>query len=356
MDGYRDSVYGPLQDDGLMDTLEELAAPVPDNLGRIPTRLDIVRIDIGRGATYRAADGRWNRLNRVAGLEALPANLGPTREQIPDRFWDLWKFQPIPALVFLGQKEGACEIWRTLPGPRVRARRDLLWLFCDHHFETEVTVFPATLTVEHTVATDLPVLANQLNPTYREKVPPRRVSYKTDDGKPVVGFRTWLLHLPSQVINHEIVELEPRLFGPQMPPNQAGVYEWKDAEKSAICGVEDHHAPDPGRCDCGVYARHDFAGTKVEFGYGYGYRPEEAGVLVRGAVLGSGDVFIYDEGWRAEMARVIGFDSESVRPEYLPALQRLASRFDVPILPRQQLEELALRKGRVLRKRDLEGV
>jgi hypothetical protein len=73
---------------------------------------------------------------------------------------------------------------------------------------------------------------------------------------------------------------------------------------------------------------------------------------VVGAVLGSGDVLVHEDGWRAERARIIGF-RDDVDPKYLPALQRIASKFDVPILSAERLESLALSNGSRLEKGDI---
>jgi hypothetical protein len=156
---------------------------------------------------------------------------------------------------------------------------------------------------------------------------------------PIVGFRSWVINVPSLWVANALLDGEPQLLGLAWLA-WSEFFEWRDAEKVAECATHLHRAPSFA-CDCGVYASR------------YG-RPEPRLPIpalmpraghVDGVVLGSGDVLVHEDGWRAETARIIGFRGDNVNPRVLPALRHIAQKFEVPILPIDRLLKLALDKG-----------
>jgi hypothetical protein len=140
---------------------------------------------------------------------------------------------------------------------------------------------------------------------------------------------------------------EPQLFGPFWT-ERSELYQWLEAEKVAECTHQTHRAPADG-CSCGIYAYH---GQRVGGDQNLSISLMSKACYVEGAILGTGDVMVYGEGWRGENARIIGF-ADNIAPEFLPALQSVAAKFDVPVLSPERLYRLACTKGRVIPKEEL---
>jgi hypothetical protein len=345
-------IHGPYLEDGLLRQIKNILDPKPDALGEVPIGGKVIRVDLKNGVAYRASKGIWTRIGGARTLENLPRQVAPSLDKNNVPLGVSWReMKPIRALVLLGHANSGCGLWAVSPEPSADDRSQLLAAFAQRNLEAEVTLFEATLTFQQTISVDPILAAKQLKPIPIASSIAPGVAFETLEGQPIVGFRTWLLHVPTVVVGEEITTGEPRLFGPNIRPDRAVMYEWTDAEKSATCEIINHPAP-AHPCDCGIYAVHDFEATREW----YEYTPSVPGTHVRGAVLGTGNVLVHREGWRAETARIIGFDASSVSQESLPALQRISERFDVPTLSRQELREVAFKHGRIINKRDLEGM
>jgi hypothetical protein len=168
----------------------------------------------------------------------------------------------------------------------------------------------------------------------------------------IVGFRVWRMYVPSALVDGKLVEGEPQLFSFYPGRHRLWVGEWPDIETVARCPEFRNHQAPEAMHNCGLHAWHsaEMAHSKLN---GTVTSAEWSRFSpVWGAVLGSGTVFVYDDGWRGQTSRIIAFCSE-VRPEFEPALRRMAQRLDVPVMAASELEGFAKKKGVVIRKEDL---
>jgi hypothetical protein len=215
-----------------------------------------------------------------------------------------------------------------------------------------LTVAEATLTPVGEIGVDLTSIFKHVpGPDTREFsnfAEPQPSTHAGQDATPILGFRTWRLHVPSLIRDGELFDAEPRLYGPHNYLEDLDAYEWTDATKVAECTRFVHSSP-ALRCKCGVYALHKFAEPIDKRGAPH-YSIQSP---VRGVVVGRGNVLVHNDGWRAEIASIVGFDGDCVDDRFMPALRELARKFDVPVLPTSRLLELAMKKGRVMPKSEL---
>jgi hypothetical protein len=157
--------------------------------------------------------------------------------------------------------------------------------------------------------------------------------------EPVLGYRAWLV--------------ESGCDGYQL----RGVLEaarWAStpsAWTSAVCRV--HAGDGPGRvwhdqtcvphpdCTCGLYAYHSLSigGYDQRFA-----QPLGAAVgIVWGAVIGAGRVLVYEDGWRAQLARPVALlqGSGSERD-----VRGAANRLGIPVVPNSDIARVAAEFGR----------
>lgn len=112
------------------------------------------------------------------------------------------------------------------------------------------------------------------------------------------------------------------------PLQTAGCYKLK-ADWSA------HKAPHPD-CSCGLYA---YDSPEI---WESGWRRSPIWDLVIGAVAGSGETMIHDQGFRSERMQIIGL----LRPPGWFSVNQLESRYQVPLA--DSLAELAARAAETI--------
>lgn len=126
----------------------------------------------------------------------------------------------------------------------------------------------------------------------------------------LVGFRCWRMpygapRLQSAISNHA----------------------WRPGVNEATCDTIGHAAPHP-RCECGLYAFH---------------RPTPLGASPRelaGAIAASGDIEVYEDGFRAQYARVIALARLPDTPIATRETETVAAHYDAPLLAWERLHEL----------------
>lgn len=127
---------------------------------------------------------------------------------------------------------------------------------------------------------------------------------------------------------------------------------WDPGVNRARCVIGGIHRAPLHTCKCGFYGRFDSAHVH-EFD-DYPRQEKHTGfVYVLGAVALWGQVEVHADGARAEYAAIVALarpDAAALRadPEadaYLALLDRVADRYDVPLVPRASLEFEALRWG-----------
>jgi glycine cleavage system H lipoate-binding protein len=135
--------------------------------------------------------------------------------------------------------------------------------------------------------------------------------------EPLIGFRAW--HLNGD--------------GALVPWALSGAGAWEPGVNTAVCHAGKSHAPPAADCMCGLYA---LASSRDPRLHGLD------GQIV-GAVAAWGDIELHRTGFRAEHAAVVAL----AEPEGgHPAAPRAAARYDVPLVPRDELEITARRFGR----------
>lgn len=126
----------------------------------------------------------------------------------------------------------------------------------------------------------------------------------------LIGFRCWRMpygapRLQSAISNHA----------------------WRRGVNEATCDAIGHVAPHP-RCECGLYAFH---------------RPTRLGAFPRelaGAIAASGDIEVYEDGFRAQYARVIALARLPDTPVPTREAETVAAHYDAPLLTWERLHEL----------------
>lgn len=126
----------------------------------------------------------------------------------------------------------------------------------------------------------------------------------------LVGFRCWRMpygapRLQSAISNHA----------------------WRPGVNEATCDTIGHAAPHP-HCQCGLYAFH---------------RPTPLGASPRelaGAIAAFGDIEVYEDGFRAQYARVIALARLPDTPVPTREAETIAAHYDVPLLTWERLHEL----------------
>jgi hypothetical protein len=129
-------------------------------------------------------------------------------------------------------------------------------------------------------------------------------------------------------------------------------YAWSPGVNRARCVTCNSHRAPVHNCECGLYGR--FGSAHVPEFDDYPRQEKHTGfVYVLGAVALWGQVEVHADGARAEYAAIVAVarpDAAALRddPEadaYLALLDRVADRYDVPLVPRASLEFEALRWG-----------
>jgi hypothetical protein len=126
----------------------------------------------------------------------------------------------------------------------------------------------------------------------------------------LIGFRCWRMpygapRLQSAISNHV----------------------WRPGVNEAICDTIGHAVPHP-HCQCGLYAFH---------------RPARLGSSPRelaGAIAASGDIEVYEQGFRAQYARVIALARLPDTPVPTREAETVAAHYDAPLLTYECLHEL----------------
>ena len=126
----------------------------------------------------------------------------------------------------------------------------------------------------------------------------------------LIGFRCWRMpygapRLQSAISNHA----------------------WRRGVNEATCDTIGHAAPHP-RCQCGLYAFH---------------RPTPLGAFPRemaGAIAASGDIEVYEDGFRAQYARVIALARLPDTLVPIREAEMVAAHYDAPLLTWDRLHEL----------------
>jgi hypothetical protein len=136
---------------------------------------------------------------------------------------------------------------------------------------------------------------------------------------PIVGFRQW------------------RLAEGALWSLYSGV-RWSTAELRATCTEGRHDptlAPSNG-CSCGIYACYDPCPLMASAG-----RPD----FVAGAVVVWGRVEVHATGMRAEHARIVGLEQPLTYRGKRRALDTVAERLRVPVVPHSRLAGVAMAHG-----------
>jgi hypothetical protein len=327
------SIEGPITEAEMLRRAEQIVNCEPDARGHVVHRATGIRVDVGSMETYERSGYQWKPIQSVPHLEQIPC--------LVTQIGGLKTGEQHSLLLQLNAAGDPIHNWgqlldgqpRPVPHPNNPNQGVDLHLKVTRVFDMGVDLNRLT----DTLAVEPPILSESNDPTAEE-------AEAEQFNRPIVGFRTWVLNVPSVVVDGAVCESEPQLFG-GFWHTRSRFFEWQDAAKTAECPVSTHLTP-ALNCQCGVYAHHE--------GYPVlrrvNYRGLSRSDYVDGAVLGSGDVYVYHSGWRAEKARIIGFRGDNVRPQFLPALHRLAAKLDVPVLSAEKLRLLALAKGQSIRK------
>jgi hypothetical protein len=146
---------------------------------------------------------------------------------------------------------------------------------------------------------------------------------------PVTGFRSWRI-------------ANGRLVSPYVPCRWEGrilhAACW-DANRTLQGGrgwlAEPHDSPHPA-CQCGIYA-YDSPGSKAYYGESW---------WCEGVISAWGRVVVHSTGWRAEHARVEALAvPEAGDSRLAAALDEIAARLEVPVVPWASLPDVAGRAG-----------
>lgn len=131
----------------------------------------------------------------------------------------------------------------------------------------------------------------------------------------LIGFRCW--RMP---------------FGAPSLQSATSNHAWRRGVNEAICVGSDHAAPDPW-CGCGLYAFH---------------QPTPLGAAPRelaGAIAAFGDIEVYEEGFRAQYARVIALARLPDTPVTTIEAELVAAHYKVPLLTWDRLHRLRDSQG-----------
>ena len=136
--------------------------------------------------------------------------------------------------------------------------------------------------------------------------------------EPVVGFRAW------------------RVDGGVLVPWSAGAAgAWEPGVNNARCLYKQHPAP-ATTCSCGLYALASADDERL--------RPQHEAV---GAIVAWGDVELHRTGFRAEHAAIVALAlPESCSARHEDDLRKAAHRYNVPLVPPEQLVAAACEHGR----------
>jgi hypothetical protein len=124
---------------------------------------------------------------------------------------------------------------------------------------------------------------------------------------------------------------------------------WPLASEPATCvwGKRSPHTDAPRRdCSCGYYAF--FTLKQLEQDINFVYHGRQPRYKVLGAVVGWGRILLCEDGWRSEYARPLALLAQDIDrgEEFDRATLGVAERYDIPILPRDEIEAYALWFGR----------
>jgi hypothetical protein len=134
----------------------------------------------------------------------------------------------------------------------------------------------------------------------------------------LIGFRCW--RMP---------------FGAPSLQSAYRNHAWRPGVNQATCASgKDHTAPDP-RCECGLYASHQPTAL--------GATPRE----LAGAVAASGDIEVYQDGFRAQYARVVALARLPDTPITTSEAEVVAAHYAVPLITWDGLHALKDAQGQL---------
>ena len=128
--------------------------------------------------------------------------------------------------------------------------------------------------------------------------------------EPLIGYRAWHLNKLGELV----------------PWSLSGAGAWLPGVNTAVCHAAKSHHPPAADCMCGLYALASARDRRL-----HGCDDQ-----IVGAVAAWGDIELHRTGFRAEHAAVVAL-AEPVDCDYERAL-RAAARYEVPLVPRNELE------------------
>jgi hypothetical protein len=131
----------------------------------------------------------------------------------------------------------------------------------------------------------------------------------------LVGFRCW--RVP---------------FGAPSLRAASSNHAWRPGVNEAACTQSDHAVPDP-QCQCGLYAFHQPTPLNAF--------PRE----LAGAIAASGDIEVYEDGFRAQYARIIALARLPDMPITTRDAEVVAARYRVPLWAWERMHELRDTQG-----------
>jgi glycine cleavage system H protein len=136
--------------------------------------------------------------------------------------------------------------------------------------------------------------------------------------EPLIGYRAW--HLDK--------------LGELVPWSLSGAGAWMPGVNTAVCHSQRKHHPPAADCMCGLYALASAQDRRL-----HGCDDQ-----IVGAIAAWGDIELHRTGFRAEHAAVVALaEPEDCAPE---RAQLAATRYEVPLVPRNELEFTARAFGR----------
>lgn len=136
--------------------------------------------------------------------------------------------------------------------------------------------------------------------------------------EPLIGYRAWHLNRDAELV----------------PWSLMGAGPWVPGVNTAVCHAGKHHHAPASKCMCGLYA----------LGSPRDRRLHGLDTQIVGAVAAWGDVELHRTGFRAEHAAVVALAIP--QDSALERAQRAADRYEVPLVPRNELELTARAFGR----------
>jgi glycine cleavage system H lipoate-binding protein len=134
--------------------------------------------------------------------------------------------------------------------------------------------------------------------------------------EPLIGYRAWRLGDDGALVPWALV----------------GSGAWEPGPNTAVCHAGRRHTPPAADCMCGLYA----------LASEYDHRLHGHDDQIVGAIAAWGDIELHRTGFRAEHAAVVAL----AEPQDADAAQLAAARYEVPLVPRDELAITARRYGR----------